>query len=54
MQNGKEKKTKTVKPKMVPMWRLFSYSDRWDILLLILGTLGAILKGKVRVFFLKF
>lgn len=46
--NGKDKKEEEKKPEYpdsVSLGKLFSYADKWDILLMVLGTIGAIGNG---------
>ncbi|KAL9972823.1 hypothetical protein ACROYT_G019202 [Oculina patagonica] len=43
--NGKKKEEKEEKPPAVPFFKLFRFSDKWDIILMVLGTISAIGHG---------
>lgn len=43
--NGEQSKQKEEKPETVPFYRLFTFADSNDILLMAVGTIGAIGNG---------
>lgn len=54
-QDGENKNKDSVSIGSVPFWKLFSFADRLDFILIALGTLGACVHGAaIPIFFLVF
>jgi len=44
-QDSKKNKVKDQSNKTVPFYKLFSFADSWDYLLMFVGTIGAVANG---------